>query len=256
MRAALALVLAVLGAPAPAPAAPPEPGWALGRAQVYLEGGPGAVLEDRVAVTNPGPEALTVHMRTPRAPSPWIALAADEVTIPARTRAEIPFTVTVPADTPPGERTATITAAAGGSEKAVRVRLRVSGPEVAALTVEDVSFSDGSVHYTLVNRGNTTLSPRVSLRTDGLFGAPVARPARDLDRLPPARRVSLTERWDPPALDRVDFRLDVTAAGGVRTGATVTRTFVPWPAVLPLLLLLLLPVPLWLRRRRAEKTGG
>ncbi|MEW2632730.1 hypothetical protein AB0903_13995 [Streptomyces sp. NPDC048389] len=245
MPAALALVLAL--------AASPTAGWESGREYVYLEGGPGTVLEDRVTVTNPGPRRLTVDLRASRAPTPWIALAADRVTIPARTRAEIPFTVTVPADTPPGEQTATITASAGGRSEPIRIHLRVSGPEVPALTVEDVSYSGGSVHYTLVNRGNTAVSPRVALHTDGLLTGPADRPPREPGPLPPASRISLSERWDAPALDAVDLRLRVTAAGGVRTESTLSRTFVPWP-VLPALLLLL-PVPLWFRRR-AKRAGG
>jgi hypothetical protein len=247
VRAALALVLA-LAAP------PPGAGWESGREYVYLEGSPGMVLEDRLSLTNPGAEALTVEMKAPPAPAPWIALAAGEVTIPARTRAEIPFTVTVPADTPPGERTATITASAEGRTQPIRVHLRVSGPKVPALTVEDVSFSGGLVHYTVVNRGNTPLSPRVSLRADGLFGAPVTRRSHEVRQLPPAQRVELTERWDPPALDRVELRLDVTAAGGVHSQATVTKTFLPWPV---LLLTLLVPASLRLRlRRRPTRAGG
>ncbi|UYQ62491.1 hypothetical protein [Streptomyces peucetius] len=246
MRAALALVLAL--------AAPPTAGWEPGREYVYLEGGPGTVLEDRVLVTNPGPRRLTVDLRASRAPTPWIALAAERVTIPARTRAEIPFTVTVPADTPPGEQTATITASAGGRSEPIRIHLRVSGPRVPALTVEDVSYSGGSVHYTLVNRGNTPLSSRVSLHSDGLLTGPTSHPPREPAVLPPASRVSLSERWDAPALDAVDLRLRVTAAGGVSAESTLEKTFVPRTALL-LLLFLLLPVPLWFRRR-AKRAGG
>lgn len=245
MRAALALVLAL--------ALPATAGWEPGRDYVYLEGSPGMVLEDRVLVTNRGSQPLTVGLRASRAPTPWIALAADEVTIPARTRAEVPFTVTVPADTPPGEQTATITTSAGGRSEPIRIHLRVSGPKVPALTVEDVSYSGGSVRYTLVNRGNTPLSPRVSLHTDGLLTAPATHAPRELAPLPPARRVSLTERWDAPTLDAVDLRLNVTAAGGVHAESTLSKTFVPWPALFPLLLLL--PAPLWFRRRRAKRAG-
>ncbi|MGW0777540.1 COG1470 family protein [Streptomyces sp. NPDC002835] len=248
MRAAVALVLA-LAAP------PPTAGWEPGREYVYLEGGPGAVLEDRFSVVNPGPRRLTVDLRASRAPTPWIALAAGRVTIPARTRAEVPFTVTVPADTPPGEQTATITASAGGRSEPIRIHLRVSGPKVPALTVEDVSYSGGSVHYTLVNRGNTPLSPRVALHSDGFLTGPAARPPREPGPLPPASRVSLSERWDAPALDAVDLRVRATAAGGVRAESAISRTFVPWPVLLPVLGLLLLPVPLWLRRR-AKRAGG
>ncbi|WP_309140591.1 hypothetical protein [Streptomyces sp. PKU-EA00015] len=259
VRAALALVLALTAAPL-LPAAPPAVAasgpWAPDRAYLYLEGAPGAVLEDRLTVTNRSGEPLTLRLRA-EAAGPWIALAARTVTVPARTRAEIPFTVTLPASTPPGGRTATITASGRGREEPVRLHLRVRGPLLAALTVEDVSYADGSIRYALVNRGNTPLTPRVALRADGLFGEVLSRPARVRAELPPGRRVTLSEPWsDPPHLDAVDIRVTAGAPGAARAEATVSRTFAAWPVTATLLTCAVTAAALVLRRRVPSRRRG
>ncbi|MFF3325466.1 hypothetical protein [Streptomyces sp. NPDC002889] len=250
----LAALLCATGAPLTPAAA--SPGWTFDREHVYLEGVSGSVLEDRLSVTNPATGPITLRLRPSHrteATGPWLALATGTVAVPARTRAEIPFTVTVPADAPPGDHPLAITAAAGGRESTVRLRLRISGPRLAALTVEDVTYSGRELRYSLVNRGNTTLAPRLSLRADGLFGELLDRPPRTLAlRLPPAARVTLTEKWpDPPPLDSVDIRLSVTAPGAARAESTLSTTFVPWRWLAPPLLLLPAAATWWYLRRRA-----
>ncbi|MGW2561442.1 COG1470 family protein [Streptomyces sp. NPDC001514] len=259
---AAAALLSVLSAtapgavvvPAPATAAPGAgPGWtaepaAGGRPYVYLEGSPGTVMEDRLSVTNRGAEPLTVRLRGAGADNAkngefavrtsrtgtgtWIVLASQQVTVPPRTRADVPFAVTVPASATPGDHPAAIVATAGGREVGVRVHVRVAGPTLAALTVEDVRVEGKRIHYALVNRGNTVLAPRLALRADGLTGELLARPARPLPlELLPGRRVELTEPWpDPPALDSVDITLRVTASGGAHGEATASAVYVPWAA--------------------------
>ncbi|WP_064457008.1 COG1470 family protein [Streptomyces hygroscopicus] len=201
------------------------------RPYIYLEGGPGAVLQDKLSVTNRGERPRTVRLRT--ADGVRVALAEPRVTVPPRTRADIPFTVTVPSDAVPGERPGTVTVSSGGREVAVRLRLRISGPTLSALSVEDVTIQgrgDGAaIRYALVNRGNTVLTPRLAVRADGLFGQVLRRDPRTLPvELPPGERVRLTESWPhPPALDSVDVRLTVTAGGGAHATATAGYTAVP-----------------------------
>lgn len=186
-------------------------------------------------MSNRAAEPLTLRLRA-HAAGPWIALAARTVTVPARTRAEVPFTVTLPATTPLGGQTATITASGAGREEPVLLHLRVQGPLLAALTVEDVSYEEGSIRYALVNRGTTPLRPRVAFRADGLFGEVLSRPARVRAELPPGRRVTLSEPWsDPPRLDAVDIRVTASAPGAVRAEATASRTFAAGPAPAALL---------------------
>ncbi|WP_240802734.1 hypothetical protein [Streptomyces sp. A0642] len=288
-------LLAALGcALATAPAAgatghPAGPVWAAqpaagatgqpeGRPAFYLEGLPGSVLEDRLSVVNPGPEPVTVRLRGADAYPPgsggfavrgahgstgtgsWLRTAKDEVTVPGRTRADVPVSFTVPEDALPGDHPGAIVAESGGRSVGVRVRLRVGGPTLAALTVEDVTVSGGTLHYTLVNRGNAVLVPRLSVSVDGAFGPLLRRAARPLPvELLPGQRVRRTEPWgDTPALDSVTVRLRVTAAGGAHAEATASAAFVPWAPVTGGALLLLAGVAAGvhgLRRRRATRRG-
>ncbi|MER0480322.1 hypothetical protein ABR737_18605 [Streptomyces sp. Edi2] len=154
---------------------------------------------------------------------------------------------------------------AGGRDD-VPVHLRVTGAALSALSVEQVSV-DGRggrggaavIRYTLVNRGNTVLTPRLAVHADGLFGPLLRRAPRTLPlALRPGRSVDLTEKWpDPPGLDAVDVRLTVTAGGGAHGSATATYTAVPWAAVAgPAVLLAAGGGGLAVLRRRRRGTGA
>ncbi|POX39726.1 hypothetical protein C3486_17120 [Streptomyces sp. Ru73] len=214
------------------------------RPYFYLEGGPGSVLTDRLALTNSGDRARTFTLRAAgrggSGSGAWLVTAARTVQVPPRTRAEVPFTVTVPRDALPGDHPAALAVrdtGPGARTASVPVHLRVAGPTLAALTVENVSVADRGgtavVRYDLVNRGNTTLDPRVAVRADGLLGSALRRTAHRLpDGLPPGRRITRTETWqDPPALDSVDLTVTATAAGGAHGTARATYTAVPWGAL-------------------------
>ncbi|MEY2232493.1 hypothetical protein [Streptomyces sp. BF23-19] len=274
-RAAAVLLLAaatLYAAPA-RPAAADEPGWtaepATGAAATavrpyfYLAGAPGTVLEDRLALANTTDQERTITLRgadayntadgafavrpaTPGAGATgatgaagagsWISFgAATTVKVPPRTRAVVPFTLTVPPASPPGDHPAAVIATEGGREVGVRVHLRVGGPTLAALTVEDVAVrgrgAAAVIAYTLVNRGNVALTPELRIRAEALVGEPAAPPrGRTLPiELLPGQRVELTEPWPgAPALDRVRVTLTVTAPGGARAVATGSRWLVPW----------------------------
>jgi hypothetical protein len=217
---------ALLGA---APAATTADGWSVapsggGRPSFYAEGAPGTVLRDTVSLTNRGGEPVTVRLSGTGVP---VTFAEPAVRVPARTRADVPFTVTVPA----GDRAAEIVArGTDGRTRRVALQVRVAVPELSALTVEHVSVRGDGIAYEVVNRGTTTLAPKLAVRADGLFGRLLDRAPRDLSvELPPGRRVRLTAPWpDRPALDAVDLRLTVTAGGGARDTAEVSARFVPW----------------------------
>ncbi|OAR26536.1 hypothetical protein A8W25_11630 [Streptomyces sp. ERV7] len=244
-----------------------------GRPYFYLEGAPGSVLEDRLSLTNPTGRPLTLRLRgagaynTPTGAfavrpgaDPWLALASGEVRIPARTRAEVPFAVTVPAGAAPGDHPAALVASGGGREAGVRVQVRVAGPVLPALTVEDVRLdkSRSLIRYALVNRGNTTLAPRLAVRADGFFGQRLRRPARALPvELLPGRRVELTEPWRPPALDRVEVRLTAAADGAAPSEASASAVSVPWgPVAGAGCVAAGAGAALWLRRRRRRAGPG
>jgi hypothetical protein len=278
-----------------APVATAADGWSVvpaaggapdGRPYVYAEGASGTVLQDSVSVLNPGGRALTVRLRgadadntadgafTVRKKSTdagaWIGFARQEegrrvavralsVRVPAHTRADVPFTVSVPAGAAPGDHPGAIVASGGGRTSAVRVQLRVAGPALSALTVEHVTVRAGRISYELVNRGTTVLTPRLAVHADGVFGALLDRTPRTLPvELLPGRRVTLSEPWrDTPALDAADVRLTVTAAGGARDTASASARFVPWGAVAGVGGGLAAVGALWaVRRHRRRGRGG
>jgi hypothetical protein len=295
----LRCAVAVLLSAAAAPVAAADDGWSLapsasapgGRPYVYAEGAPGTVLQDSVSVLNPGARPVTVRLRgadadntadgdlTVRAAGKstdtgaWIAFAGERggrrvpvralsLRVPAHTRADVPFTVSVPAGATPGDHPGAIVAGADGRSSAVRVQLRVGGPAVSALTVEHVAVRGGRISYELVNRGNTVLTPKLAVRADGVLGRALDRAPRTLPLdLLPGRRVTLTEPWrDPPALDAVDVRLTVTAAGGARATGSASVRFVPWGALAATAGAALAALGAWWgvrrHRRRTAADGG
>ncbi|MEU5219156.1 hypothetical protein AB0G79_23570 [Streptomyces sp. NPDC020807] len=234
-HALAAVAAALLGAVAAAP--PAARAWtaepAAGRPYAYLEGPVGSVLQDTLSLSNPGAAPLTVRLTGHGTP---VAFAARTVTVPARTRADVPFAVTVTADTPPGDHEGTVRAAADGREVSVSLRLRVSGPRLAALTVEDVSVDRAAraLRYTLVNRGSTVLaSPTLAVRAEGLLGTVLDRPERALPlTLRPGERATRTEPWpDPPALDSVTVLLTAAAPGATPATARAEAAFASGPAL-------------------------
>ncbi|MEU9277619.1 hypothetical protein AB0D87_23455 [Streptomyces sp. NPDC048342] len=222
---------------ATAPRASAAEGWSLapaggGRPSFYAEGAPGSVLQDTVSVTNPGGHPVTVRLAGAGVP---VVLAEPTVRVPARTRADVPFTMTVPAGATPGDRPAALVAKdTDGRTATARIHLRVGGPALSALTVEHLAVHGDRITYELVNRGTTVLAPRLAVRAHGLFGRVLLdRAPRTLPvRLAPGTRTELSEPWPGrPALDAVDVRLTATAAGGAHDTADTAARFVPWGAV-------------------------
>lgn len=252
--AARALFVSLLLVMVAAPPALAADGWSLvpaggGRPAFYAEGAPGAVLQDTVSVVNRGGRAVTVRLSGTGA---TVTFAASRVRVPARTRADVPFTVSAR-----GDRTGEIVARdTTGRSRSVPLHLRAGGPPLSALTVEHVSVHPDRITYDLVNRGTTTLVPRLAVHADGVFGTVLDRAPRTLPvHLAPGRRLRLTEPWrDRPALDAVDVRLTVTAAGGAHDTASGSARFVPWGAVTGTTAALAAGGALLLVRRRRRRT--
>ncbi|MEU8541600.1 DUF916 domain-containing protein [Streptomyces sp. NPDC048717] len=279
------------------------------RPYFYLTADPGTTLTDRVTVTNKSAAPLTFLLygadayNTARdggfavrgreekqtGTGAWIKPARERVTVPPRSAVTVPYTLTVPADADPGDHPGAVVAlderiaradpgrATGGGTVALgvqravgaRVYLRVGGPTVPALAVEDVTLdqdrplipgtgaSTAVVSYTLHNRGNVTLSPKAALRARGLFGRTLL--ARDLDGLPaellPRQKIRLTTRWTgAPQFDRGEVTVTATARG-VRESAGVSFVALPWLPLSVLLAALLLAGAVVLRLRRRARTG-
>ncbi|NNJ06026.1 DUF916 domain-containing protein [Streptomyces sp. PKU-MA01144] len=273
------------------------------RPYFYLSADPGTTLNDSVTVTNKttvpmtfllyaadahntprdGGFAVRTREERQRGVGAWAEPDRTRVTVPARSSVTVPYTLTVPEDAEPGDHPGALVAldervapGAGGAvgvgiRRAVgaRVHLRVNGPAVPALAVEDVRYSpdtplvpgtgDSSalISYTLHNRGNVTLNPKVALRAEGLFGRTLL--ARDLTGVPgellPRQKIRLTASWaGAPQLDWGEVTL-TASAGDARGSGAVSFLAVPW-LVTAVLAAAGAGALLWLRaRRRAAREG-
>ncbi|MFC0848433.1 WxL protein peptidoglycan domain-containing protein [Streptomyces noboritoensis] len=303
----LAAAVLLLGTPARAAdngnwAVYPASAAAERRPYFYLSADPGTTLTDKVTVTNKtaAPMAFRLYgadaynterdggfaVRTLREPQhgvgAWTKPDRTAVTVPAHASVTVPFTVTVPADAEPGDHPGALVAldekvAAGQGELAMgvqqavgaRVYLRVTGPTVPALAVEDVSLAQhrplvpgtGSsrtvISYTLHNRGNVTLDPKVRLKATGLFGRTLL--SRGLTNVPaellPGQKVRLTAPWaGSPQLDRGDVRLTASAKGVTGSGGA-SFLALPWPVLAVLVAALVAGVAGWRLRRVRGRRG-
>ncbi|MCX4525936.1 DUF916 domain-containing protein [Streptomyces sp. NBC_01551] len=220
----------------------------------------------------------------------WVALppeAATTVTVPPKGRKDIPFTVKVPEDATPGDHVGGIVAVSTvvegvrqdgkvqvGVKRQVGARLyfRVPGPLTPGLSVENVRVDRGAplvpwvkdaratVSYSLVNRGNVVIGPKVTVSAEGLFGREVLdRPARELKLvLLPGQRIDLTEPWpDAPQLDWVSVKVAAGAAAYPDLASESETGFVavPWPAAGAALLLAGAGIAFRVLRRRRLTTG-
>ncbi|MFF4367467.1 WxL protein peptidoglycan domain-containing protein [Streptomyces sp. NPDC001594] len=240
---------------------------------------------DAMNTPSGGAFALLPAETRPKDVGTWIVLppeAAGTVTVPPKGRKDFPFTLKVPQYATPGDHVGGIVAlntAVEGITKegkvqvgvrrqvGARLYLRVPGPLTPALSVEDVVVSRGApllpwtkaaratVTYTLVNRGNVVVEPKVTVSARGLFGRRLLdRPARTPQpALLPGQRIVLTEPWpDSPQLDRVAVKVTASAAAypDVRSEAGTDFLAVPWPAAGALLLLAGTALALLVLRRR------
>ncbi|MER8087496.1 WxL protein peptidoglycan domain-containing protein [Streptomyces sp. NPDC087532] len=272
------------------------------RPYFYLSADPGATLDDRVTVTNKTDRPQTFRLyaadayNTPRdggfavraqnerqrSVGAWAKTDRDRITVRPHGSVTVPVTITVPEDAEPGDHPGALVAlderidpadagaVAVGIRKAVgaRIYLRVNGPTMPALSVDDVKVehtqplvpgtgkSRAVISYTLHNRGNVTLNPKVALRAEGLFGRTLL--ARDLKKIPsellPRQQVRLTEQWaDAPQLEWGE--IEVTAsARETRESAAVGYFALPWLVAGVLLVIVGAGAGLWIRARRS-RTG-
>ncbi|MFD7867524.1 WxL protein peptidoglycan domain-containing protein [Streptomyces sp. NPDC059783] len=275
-----------------------------GRPYFYLSADPGATLTDKVTVTNKTGTAMTFRLyaadayntardggfavraqnEKQRSVGAWARAARDRVTVKPHGSVTVPVTIRVPEDAEPGDHPGAVVAlderidpadegaVAVGIRKAVgaRIYLRVNGPTVPALSVEDVRVehsqplvpgtgaSRAVISYTLRNRGNVTLSPKVALRAEGLFGRTLL--ARDLTRIPsellPRQEVRLTEEWaGAPQLEWGEIRLTASARD-TRESAAVSYFALPWLVAGVLLVVLGGGAALWIRARRGRRAAA
>ncbi|MFC1414666.1 WxL protein peptidoglycan domain-containing protein [Streptacidiphilus sp. N1-12] len=217
----------------------------------------------------------------------WTHLGRSTLTVAPHTRTDVPFTITVPAGAEPGdhpgavvaldtavEATSTSGHVAVGIKRAVgaRIYLRVSGPAVPAVSIRDLRIdrssplvpglgaSRATIHYTLVNRGNVTIHPKLVLSAKGWIGGTVLSTGpTDLGvDLLPGQQVQLSAAWPhPPQFDHVSLTVSVSGSDA-SAGAGAGFLAVPWFLVglVVLLLVAALLLARWLRGRRRRPQPG
>lgn len=272
------------------------------RPYFYLSADPGQSIDDKVVVTNKTGEPLSFRLyaadayntardggfavRTAqekqRGVGAWAKPAKSRVTVPAHGKVTVPFTLTVPEGAEPGDHPGALVAldervdkgdgtVALGVQRAVaaRIYLRVGGPAVPAISVENVHVSHhqplvpglgdsgATVSYTLRNTGNVTLSPKVELRATGLFGRTLL--ARELARIPgellPGQQVRLTEPWQgAPQLDWGDVTLTASAKD-THESASAAFFALPWLVAVVLFVAAVVGAVLWVRLRSSRRRG-
>lgn len=120
----------------------------------------------------------------------WVTLKADHVTIPANSEVKVPFRLTVPAGTPPGDYAGALiiqsppvqgkTSTVNGDtavridvvqRQGVRIYLNVAGTAVKSLTYGDLAWQQNGDQLTFTlpvhNTGNTILHPTAELALSG-----------------------------------------------------------------------------------------
>ncbi|MER5845806.1 DUF916 domain-containing protein [Streptomyces sp. NPDC002012] len=270
------------------------------RPYFYLSADPGATLDDQVTVTNKtdrpqtfrlyaadayntardGGFAVRAQNEKQRSVGAWARTDRERVTVPPHGSVTVPVTITVPKDAEPGDHPGALVAlderidpadagaVAVGIQKAVgaRIYLRINGPTMPALSVDDVEVkhtqplvpgtgrSRAIISYTLHNRGNVTLNPKVALKAEGLFGRTLL--ARDLKKIPsellPRQQVRLTEQWaDAPQLEWGEIELTASARD-TRESAAVSYFALPWLVAGVLLVIVGGGTGMWIRARRSR----
>lgn len=264
---------------------------------------PGQSVSDAIAITNLSETDLTLRIAatdafsdpqsggfsllpTDDAPADvgaWVQLPASEVTVPARSRAEVPVLISVPSDATPGDHVGGIITSHTGAATdengqpvlveariAMRVYLSVTGERQPALSVSDVhtTFTLGAdqatgtmrTTFTVRNTGNTRLGADEAVSVQGPFGL----------RLDGTVRSSIAEILPGDDLQREVVVEDVPAALALTTRVAVTPidvtdddrelapvvvkttvAAVPWLALVGLVLVV--AVIWWFVRRRRHR---
>ncbi|MET7398921.1 DUF916 domain-containing protein [Dactylosporangium sp. NPDC005572] len=310
------LCAAVLLCPVPGHATPAGTTWAVvpstangpnGRAAFEYKLDPGATVTDYAGIANYGSEPLTVEVyasdafttpqggfdllpasKAPTDVGSWVMFNARSMTVPPKSRLDVPFRLTVPANATPGDHAGGIVASVvtravdgSGNQVAVdrragsRIYLRVSGALHPTLQIENIDGSyEGTpnplrggtveVTYLVRNTGNVRLTGRAALVTEGPFG--LGRRRVDLDPIPeilPGQAYTATARLSGVApLVRLSATVSVLPVGPgqqvldpapVLASGQVPVWAWPWSQALVLLTLVAAVWLAWRWRRRSRR---
>lgn len=210
----------------------------------------------------------------------WIHFAVSSITVQPTAGDIVPFTYTIPGNTPPGDYAGGVVAVQTTglplTHGHVRVRAqyaiaipvlgRVAGPLHAGLAVSAVSVStsspigaqfggpvDATVTYSVTNTGDRYLKPTITVTVSGLIGGSHTYTKHIPDVLIPGSTITFRHTFDSvlpfgSVTANVKARTNVTQATGSSTAVVI-----PWGIVAIVVLLIVLIVWLVRRRRRGSR---
>jgi hypothetical protein len=269
------------------------------RTNLSYIGDPGESFEDEVTVFNLGNEQLTFRVYAtdafnaadgtlslldgsdpPTDVGTWVTFPQELITIPAKTQATFPVTITIPDNATPGDHTGAVLASSealstGNDGAAVvvdrrtgtRLLVRVNGPIRPELAIEDLHTSyhhslnpfggSAEVTYTIHNRGNVRLAGSHQVVVEGPFGLAGKRaPMAEFPELLPGQSIEVTtEISGVPALMLAftTVTLEADAGGEGAMLPTVSRGSTAFAPPITLLLVLLLVLFTILARRARNR---
>jgi hypothetical protein len=303
------------GASPTAPAAPAAPGldtgWSIAPASgaigphnapavFQFDGKDGAAFTSQFVVANRTTNAITFNLYSADAyntriggawalkPSNvrqidvgnWITLPTDKITLPARTEANVTYTMRIPKNAYPGDHAGGIVAQDATPSmlnkgavripvlegEGVRVYVRVNGPLHPSIAVQNpvITYSypalawatgtgKGAVAFQVADTGNTRLDVVAHVKAENLFGSTIKTyPDIKVPALIPGYAATLTEpAIGLPHLGLVRFNISLQANGAAASGST-TAWLIPWYLALIVALVILAVGVWWLRRRRRK----
>jgi len=249
---------------------------------------PGQVLRDMVSISNltdhemhfaiypsdayntplDGAFALLKKDQPSRDEGTWVRFGYTDLKVPAKSRADIPFEISVPLNAPPGDHAAGLVAEDLDYKRqqldkgkgvdlqqrvGTRVYIRVLGALEPSLQVTQLGIrhidpllppftgsGKAAIAYQITNVGNVRLSGTAVLKVKGLFGRTLKTfKARDIPELLPKGSVVFSEPWKGlPIADRLTADVTVTTPGAT-THRTKNSWKIPWLEVLIVLLIVL-----------------
>jgi hypothetical protein len=312
--AALTGLAAALVVPVPPAHAAPEDEfrWAVtpvgpsgpdGRSRYDYQARPGAQIQDRVAVWNLGTKpvnfsvystdaftssdgafSLLTAAQPPKDIGTWTDLTPKTYTVQPQTRADIAFTINVPANATPGDHAGGIVASVVGAQTdaggqrvdidrrvASRVYLRVDGPVAPALAVESIQVdyanpanpfggADMTVTYRVRNTGNIRVSGTAGIRARGPLGLKLGETGDiEVPEMLPGSEITVTRTIPgvfPAGWLTAQVSINPASSQGrlsaVNRGATIAAP--PWALVGVLLLVIAAAAFVVWRRRRHRHT--
>ena len=182
----------------------------------------------------------------------WVSLDADHISVPANTELRVPFRVSVPIGTQPGEyvggliiQSAPVQGAVSSSggntsvrmdvvmRQGVRIYLTVAGTVVTSLEQGVMSWKETggvlSVSLPLHNSGNTILHPRASLTMVSVIGANSKVPFVVPESILPGGSFTIVARVTPAPFVQIGNATATVSSEAKTARQQISIAYIPWP---------------------------